>query len=75
MSVQKFRSVSDMPRPERARGADVIRRIRVLWRRARVLAPPVVVPRGVTRFRSIEDANAARDAATILRMRASRART
>jgi hypothetical protein len=44
-------------------------RIRVLWNRAFLLAPPSF-PRGVARFRNIEEANAARERATLGRMRA-----
>ena len=71
MPVQKYRSVEDMPRPELVPAADLAARIRALWKRARMLAPAPVVPRGVTRFRSIEEANTAREAATLRRMRAS----
>jgi hypothetical protein len=73
MPVQKFRSVEEMPRPERVVAPDLADRIRALWRRARLLSPPAPMKRGVTRFRSIEEANAAREQATRERMRASRA--
>jgi len=60
-----------MPRPEPSRTESLASRIRVLWTRARLLAPPLLVSRGVTRFRTIEEANAARTAATVQRMRES----
>lgn len=72
MPVQKFRSVRDMPSLQRASDDTLAERIRVLWRRSFQLAPGSF-RRGVTRFRSIEQANDARQLATIERMRASRA--
>lgn len=71
MPVRKYRSVEEMPRPEPAAAGELAQRIRTLWRRARLLAPPPIVPRGVTRFRNIAEANAARDAATVRRMKRS----
>ena len=72
MPVTKYRSVADMPRPERITDpASLIARIRAVWGRAALLAPPPVVPRGVTRFRSIEEANLARTELTMQRMRSS----
>jgi len=73
LPVKKYRSVADMPRPPRvADDEDVLERMRLLWRRAALLAPPVVVPRGVTRFRTIEEANIARAELGAERMRRSR---
>ena len=71
MPVWRFRSVGEMPRPAASGNATLAARIRALWKRARALAPPLIVPRGVTRFRSIEEANEARTNATLRRMRAS----
>lgn len=68
MPVTKFKSVSDMPRPSRADGADLIERIDAVWSRAFELLPPEF-PRGVMRFRSIDDANRARAASVAERMR------
>jgi hypothetical protein len=68
MPVRKYRSVSDMPRPERSDDATLAHRIRILWRRAFSLCP-TTPRRGVRRFRSIEDANDERDRATTERMR------
>jgi len=71
MPVRKYRSVEDMPPPP-ASSAALVDRIRAVWERARLLAPPPAIPRGVARFRTIEEANAARDGATLQRMRATR---
>ena len=70
MPVYKYRSVEDMPRPPRASGEDLVQRIRAVWNRAALLCPPRP-PRGVMRFRTIEEANAARDRATLERMRST----
>ena len=70
MPVSKYRSVQDMPRPPRTSDNDLTERIRAVWTRAFLLCPPAP-PRGVTRFRSIESANAAREKATQERMRAT----
>ena len=72
MPVRKYRSVEAMPRPARVADAELVARVRAVWNRARTLAPPLAIPRGVTRFRTIADANAARDAATVRRMRGTR---
>lgn len=68
MAVTKYRSVADLPRPARVEGDVLPSRIRALWNRS-VLLSPRDFPRGVTRFRSIEEANAARARATLERMR------
>jgi len=71
--VKKFRSAADMPRPPRATdGGEVLDHMRAMWRRAALLAPPAIVPRGLTRFRTIQEANAARAKLTVERMRRSR---
>jgi hypothetical protein len=70
MSVHRYRSVAEMPPPKRAQG-DLLERIRAVWKRAFQLAPPAP-PRGVRRFKTIEEANAAREADVIARMRALR---
>jgi hypothetical protein len=63
MPVTKFRDADEARRalwlPPGASG--LARRIRELWRWSARLAPPVVA-RGVRKFRSIEDANAEREA-------------
>ena len=71
MPVTKYRSVADMPRPRSGRDESLVLRIRALWNRAFLLSPPAF-PRGVRRFRSIEEANAARAEATRDRMRSRR---
>jgi hypothetical protein len=68
MPVTKYRSVADMPRPRSGRDETLVLRIRTLWNRAFVLSPPAF-PRGLRRYRSIEEANAARAEATHERMR------
>lgn len=69
MPVTKYRSVEEMPSVMRVQGDALIPRIRALWNRSFLLSPPDY-PKGVLRFRSIEEANAARDAHTARRMRA-----
>lgn len=71
MPVHKYRSIEDMPRPPRSADAQLVGHIRALWNRAFLLAPPTVV-HGVTRFRTIEDANELRRVATLEKMRATR---
>jgi hypothetical protein len=71
MSVSKYRSIADMPPPARASSETLVARIRTLWNRSFVLSPPHFA-RGVTRFRNIDEANAAREAETHARMRARR---
>jgi hypothetical protein len=68
MPVTRYRSVSEMPRPPRAEASELTRRIRSLWRRVLTMAPKDV-PRGVQRFRTIEEAQAARAAAERRRLR------
>jgi hypothetical protein len=68
MPVEKYRDVADMPRVPRAHDSQLPQRITALWRRATQMAPPNVVA-GVQRFRSIEEANVARERATSERMR------
>lgn len=76
MPVTKFKSISEMPPAPRVEGPELFDRIRVLWNRAFTLSPPDFLP-GVTRFRTIADANQARFDSLIVRMRrvSSRDRT
>ena len=67
MPVLKYRRVEDMP-PMAAETADLEARIRALWNRALLLSPPDFA-RGVTRFRTIEEANERRATDTAQRMR------
>lgn len=71
MTVKKFRSVDEMPPVPRLGGTALWARIRATWARARRLTPPLDLPRGVHLFRSIEESNAAREAAVLARMRAT----
>ncbi len=71
MPVFRYRSVEEMPRPERQTGDVPVQRIRALWTRAFLLSPPDP-PRGVLRFRTLGEANEARDARTRARMQARR---
>mgnify|MGYP006278228063 CR=1 FL=1 len=65
MPVEKFRSLDEMQRAQYRRPAvsqaELLARIDQLWRRAARLAPPPCKrPRGVFRFRSLEEAQLAR---------------
>lgn len=68
MSVEKFRSVEHMPRPQCLDDARLLEHIRTLWNRAFTLAPPDF-PRGVHRFATIDEANQARFDHRVARMR------
>ncbi len=74
MTVTRYRRVEDMPPPERGEptAPGTYRRIRELWRFSSRLLPPLFPP-GVTRYRTIEASQEARERATIDRMRAMRA--
>ena len=74
MTVKRYRDIADMPAPSpNAPGvASTYDRIRELWRFSSRLVPPLFQP-GVYRFRSVEESGAARDRATIDRMRTVRA--
>lgn len=63
MTVERFRDVSEMPPPMRVTGARLFEHIIAAWQRAHLGGPPVL-PRGVFRFASIEQAQAAREAWT-----------
>ncbi len=73
MSIHKYRSVSEMPPPERCDDRDLPARIRSVWDRAFLFCPPVRHV-GVRRFRSMEEANQARlrDTAELMKQRATR---
>lgn len=78
MPIQKFRSVADMPRPlgeEIRDNAELRRRIAALWARSARISPRVY-PRGVFKFRSLEEAHQAREQVTtenVARLRRERA--
>lgn len=71
MSLRKYHSVADMPRLIERDDLMLPVRIRQVWQRAFLLSPPQY-KRGVRRFRSIEEANAKRDAERVEYMRAKR---
>lgn len=73
MPIERYRSVEEMPPPPRRDPRDPATwaAIRELWALAQATLPPLYPP-GVTRFRSIEEAQHAREAATLERMRAVR---
>ena len=62
MSVSKFRNIADMPPLPHVTGPGVERRVRAMWRRMRTLRPRRTMVRGVRKFRTIEEAQAARSA-------------
>lgn len=79
MPVTKFRSFEDARRALWLDRTDptLFRRMIALWRRSRLLAPPLAIPRGVTRYRSIEEADADRlrlERERVRRLRESRER-
>ncbi len=69
MAVTRYRDVSAMPDLPRPAGAELVRRIREVMSRAARLAGAGYPP-GVHRFRTLEQAQAARDA--VVRERARR---
>ena len=78
MPIQKFRNLDDMRKALWCDTMDenCLRRIAALWSRAARLAPRKY-PRGVFKFRSIEEAQAAREQVTaenIRRLRQERLR-
>lgn len=73
MSVTRYRDVGDMPAPERGDPLNprTYERIKELWRFSSRRMPALFQP-GVFRYRSIEESQAARERATIERMRTVR---
>jgi len=59
VSVERYRSVEEMPAPKTVSGEDVYRRVAEVWHTARVLARRRY-PHAVLKFRTIEEARAAR---------------
>jgi hypothetical protein len=75
VTVKRYRDVSEMPSSSYGDPSDpnTYARIKQLWQFSeRVVSLPLFRP-GVYRYRSIEEMQAARDRATIERMRALRA--
>jgi hypothetical protein len=73
MTVKRYRDIATMPPPTPCmpHEPETFARIRDLWQFSSRLVPPLFRP-GVYRYRSIEDSTAARDRATVERMRAMR---
>jgi hypothetical protein len=73
MSVTRYRDASEMPPPARGNPSDprTYARIKNLWRFSSRCVQPLFQA-GVYRYRSIEESQAARERATIERMRATR---
>lgn len=69
MSVTKYQRVEDMPAPLRVTGDGLLEKIRSAWNRARQLTPALDMPKGVRRFRSVEESGEARERAVLERMR------
>ena len=65
MPVEKYRSVEDMPSIEWCQNLDedFFRRVARLWSRSSALSARIY-PRGVFKFRSIEEAQEARERVT-----------
>lgn len=63
MPVRKYRSIEEMNQRSEwlpAGHPGIVRRMRLLWRMTTAVAP-LQFPRGVRKYRSIEEANADRD--------------
>jgi hypothetical protein len=77
MPIQKFRSVEEMPPVDWCdpQGEEFLRRVSKLWARSSAFSQRIY-PRGVFKFRSIEEAQQARERVTqenIDRLRRERA--
>lgn len=70
MPVLRYRDVRDVPPPAAVDPGDpaLLDRVFAVWAFAARAAGPLYPP-GVSRFRSIEEANAAQEAAVVTRMR------
>ena len=74
MSVTRYRDIGAMPPVSRATGEELPRRIRATWARARMLVrDDPAFPCGVQKFASLEEAQAAREQATLARIERLRA--
>lgn len=61
MSIERYRDISEVPSPDRVtKVEDRLTRIAAAWHRAQIRGP-VEFPRGVRRFRTLEEAQEARD--------------
>lgn len=73
MAIERFKSVEDMPDIARVEDPEArLRRIDELWKASQLFSGGTVAPRGVQRFESISDANAARERMQAERMRKRR---
>jgi hypothetical protein len=66
MTVRKFRTIEEMNAADEERWLPsgdprLIRRIEALWHEASLLIPPLDIPAGVYKYRSVEEANADRE--------------
>ncbi len=71
MPVTRYRDVAEMPAPPRAEGDELSARIRSAWGRAAVFAG-LSPARGVQRFHSLAEAQAAREEQTRRRLEEQR---
>lgn len=56
MPLQRFRDVADVPSPSRVEDLEErVRRIQESWKNSELRGPPAI-PRGVQRFRSLDEA-------------------
>jgi hypothetical protein len=68
MPIERYRSAFDQPRPPRAPPSELMARIAAAWERAHLRFSPDP-PRGVRRFRSLDEAQAERKQRTRERAR------
>ena len=69
MPLQRFRNVADLPSPKRVEDLEErARRIQESWKNSE-LRGPLAIPRGVQRFRSLEEAAREREERIRERMR------
>ena len=71
MPVERYRDVRDMPRPPRVSGANLVKAIAAAWERAHIRVKPDI-PRGVAKYRSLQEAQQARHQRAMKRVRSLR---
>jgi len=71
MPIERYRDASEMPRVPRSPPEELVERIAAAWELAHLRAGPDI-PRGVTKFRSISEAQRARAERIQKRLRALR---
>ncbi|MCK5799008.1 MAG: hypothetical protein KAI47_17570 [Deltaproteobacteria bacterium] len=59
VGVDRYRDIGEMPRMPRLSGEALLEAMREMWARAHLRGGPEI-PRGVTRFRSLDEAQEAR---------------